>query len=257
LEILNRINQLLSDDEPFCLVTVLKSPSARVAPGAKVIVRADGFHEFTAGMDEIDGLITQAALRYFDVRRKVTEEVAPGYLVFFDFPAREFQVVICGAGHIAVPLARYAGDMGFFVLVIDDRDDYANKARFPTCAVIAEEFVPALRRISYGPTTYVVVITRGHEHDTDCLGEVLKHETGYVGLIGSRRRVRFVLEALGNQGIAKEKLANVFTPIGIPIGAESPEEIALSIAAELVCVRRRGPQQAMRISKSMGEPGDG
>ena len=119
--------------------------------------------------------------------------------------------------------------------------------------MVAEEFLPALRRISYGPTTYVVVITRGHEHDALCLGEVLKHETGYVGLIGSRRRVSFVLEMLENRGVAKEKLTDTFTPIGIPIGGESPEEIALSIAAELVCVRNRGPLQAVMLRNSLGE----
>ncbi len=208
-------------------------------------------------MDDIDALIAKTALRHFTGRKKLTAEVAEGYLVFFDFPGQEIQLVVCGAGHIAVPLARYARDARFSVIIIDDREDYANQERFADCEVIAEDFVPALRRISYGPTTYVVVITRGHEHDADCLGEVLKHETGYVGLIGSSRRVRFVLEMLGNQGIARDKLSNVFTPIGIPIGGESPEEIALSIAAELVCVRSKGPQEAMKMRTSQGEHCDG
>lgn len=257
MDILNRINQLLYRDEPFCLATVLASPPSRAISGTKVIIRVDGSHEFTTGIDDIDVLIAQAALRCFNGRKKLTAEVAEGFLVFFDFPGQEVQLVICGAGHIAVPLARYARDARFAVTIIDDREDYANRERFTDCEVIAEEFMPALRGISYGPTTYVVVITRGHEHDAVCLGEVLKHETGYVGLIGSRRRVRFVLEMLGNQGIAREKLANVFTPIGIPIGAESPEEIALSIAAELVCVRSKGPLQAMKMRKSQGGFCDG
>ncbi len=257
MEILNRINQLLSHNEPFCLATVVSPPPWHAISGTKVIVRVDGSHEFTTGMDGLDELIVEAALRCFNRRRKLTAEVAPGVSVFFDFPAQEVQLVICGAGHIAVHLARYARDAGFPVMIIDDREDYANQQRFMDCEVIAEEFVPALGRISYGPATYVVVITRGHEHDADCLGEVLKHETGYVGLIGSRRRVRFVLEMLEHQGIAREKLTDVFTPIGIPIGGESPEEIALSIAAELVSVRSKGPQQTMMIRKSMGESFDG
>jgi len=253
LEVLHRINELLYRDEPFCLATVLESPSSNPIPGRKVIVLADGSLEFTTGMEDIDALVVREALRLFGGHRKLAVEVASGFLVFFDFPGREVQLVICGAGHIAVPLARYARDAGFSVTVIDDREDYANRERFPHCEVIAEEFVPALRWICYGPTTYVVVITRGHEHDENCLGEVLKYETGYVGLIGSRRRVRFVLETLENQGIAREKLSNVFTPIGIPIGGESPEEIALSIAAELVCVRSKGLQRAMMLRKCMGE----
>jgi xanthine dehydrogenase accessory factor len=96
------------------------------------------------------------------------------------------------------------------------------------------------------------VITRGHEHDADCLLEILKKQTAYVGLIGSRRRVRFVLEMLENEGIAKERLQEVFTPIGTPIGAESPEEIALSIISEIVCVRLKGPQQARNLRAAVG-----
>jgi xanthine dehydrogenase accessory factor len=96
------------------------------------------------------------------------------------------------------------------------------------------------------------VITRGHEHDVDCLIEVLKKRTLYVGLIGSRRRVRFVLEMLAEQGFSQKRLKEVFTPIGLPIGAESPEEIALSIMSELVCVRRKGPAQAHRLRKAVG-----
>ncbi len=257
MEILDRINQLLSRDEPFCLATALESPSSHPISGLKVIVRSDGSHEFTTGMGDIDVLIARAALRLFNGRKKLTAEVAAGILVFFDFPAQEVKLVICGAGHIAVPLARYGRDAGFSVTVIDDREDYANRGRFPDCEVIAEEFVPALRGVYYGPTTYVVIITRGHEHDADCLGEVLKHETGYVGMIGSHRRVRFVLQMLGNQGTPGETLENVFTPIGLPIGGESPEEIALSIAAELVCVRSKGPRQAIRMRKSSGEFGEG
>ena len=101
-------------------------------------------------------------------------------------------------------------------------------------------------------STYVVVITRGHSHDVDCLQEILKKPTAYVGLIGSRRRVGFVLELLGKQGFSQDFLKQVFTPIGIPIGAESPEEIAISITAELVCVLRKGLDQARALRSATG-----
>lgn len=253
MELLDRINGLLCDGESFCVATVLESPFPDVSPGAKVIVRPDGSVEFSTGSAAVDELIVRTAVPLSRDRRKRTVEVSPGFPVFFDFPAQEFRVVICGAGHIALPLARYALDAGFLVTVVDDREDYANAARFPGCDVIADDFVPALRGISYGPTTYVVVITRGHEHDAECLSEVLRHEAGYVGLIGSRRRVGFVLETLGKSGMPKEKLSNVFTPIGLPIGGESPEEIALSIAAELVCVRNVGLARAMAMRSPLGE----
>jgi xanthine dehydrogenase accessory factor len=117
---------------------------------------------------------------------------------------------------------------------------------------MAEDFTETLRALPLSPSTYVVVITRGHEHDAECLAEILKKETAYVGLIGSRRRVRFVLEMLCREGILQERLNKVFTPIGLPIGAESPDEIALSIISELVCVRRKGSAQARTLRAAVG-----
>ena len=136
--------------------------------------------------------------------------------------------------------------------VLDDRPDFAHASRFPDCDVIAKEFSEALSEMPLGHSTFVVVITRGHEHDVDCLLQILKKEAAYVGLIGSRRRVRIVLDVLEKEGISRERLNTVFTPIGIPIGAESPEEIALSIISELVCVHRKGPEQARMLRSAIG-----
>jgi len=138
------------------------------------------------------------------------------------------------------------------VAVIDDRSEFANQARFEGCDVIAEDFIPAIQQVRPDTSTFVVIITRGHEHDAECLAEVLPLETAYVGMIGSRRRVRFVLDMLAGQGVPSEKLREVFTPIGLPIGAESPEEIALSIAAELVCIRRKGREWTQKVRNAGG-----
>jgi len=251
MERLDRINELISLNEPFCLATVLTSSRRGIAPGRQSIIRRDGSLEAATGHIDVDESVTRTALACFEQRRRISSEIEPGLLVFFDLPSQGAELLICGAGHIAVPLARYGRDAGFAVTVIDDREDFASRERFPGCEVTARDFIPALRAASYGTATYVVVITRGHEHDADCLAEVLTHETGYVGLIGSRRRVSFVLEMLGKKGIPKNRLESVFTPIGIPIGAESPEEIALSIMAELVCVRRKGPAQAITLRESV------
>ena len=179
-------------------------------------------------------------------------EMQKGTKVFINILSADARLIICGAGHIAMPLAQFAHQLGFRVTVIDDRSDFANPLRFPNCEVIAEDFTLALRDLHFSPATYVVVITRGHEHDADCLIEILKKKTVYVGLIGSRRRVRFVLEMLGERGFSQKRLKEVFTPIGLPIGAESPEEIALSIVSELVCVRRKGEAQARALRAAVG-----
>ena len=100
----------------------------------------------------------------------------------------------------------------------DHRSDFAHPSRFPGSTVIAENFSIALKNLPLGPSAYVVIITRGHEHDVDCLMEILPQNVAYVGLIGSRRRVRFVLEWLEKNGFSRQRLNDVFTPIGIPIG---------------------------------------
>lgn len=251
MKMLDRINELIADEEQFCLASVLTSAHGGIEPGSQVIIRQPGSIEGETGNRDIDRRLVRNALECFQKNRKTCIEIEPGMLVFFDLPARRAQLIVCGAGHIAVPLARYARDAGFAVTTIDDREDFASVERFPGCRVVARDFISALRETAYGPSTYVVVITRGHEHDTECLAEVLTHETGYVGLIGSRRRVGFVMETLQAQGITQDRLSMLFTPIGLPIGAESPEEIAISIVAELVCVRKKGAKTAITLRKSV------
>lgn len=252
MNITEKIVDLLDQGETFCLATVIASKDKNIAIGTKTIIYQNGTMEYEKGGAVIKRLISIPVAEVFEERRKKTVEIKEGVQVFFDLLSQTVHLVICGAGHIAVPLARYAIDLGFTVSIIDDRPDFANELRFPHCNVIANDFIPALRAMPMGSSTYAVVITRGHEHDAECLSEILKKKTDYVGLIGSRRRVKFVLEMLSREGIHKKRLAEVFTPIGLPIGAESPEEIALSIISELVCVRRKGAEQAQTLRNSVG-----
>lgn len=251
MNIISRINDLLAQAQLFCLATVISSNDAAIPPGHKAIVFPDGVLEYGTGQADVDELLRSQARMCCASLKKQTREIRPGLQVFFDIISSQAHLVICGAGHIAIPLARFAREVGFSVTVLDDRPDFADQQRFPGCEVIAEDFIPALRRIPLNGATFIVIITRGHEHDTECLTEIIPHETAYIGLIGSRRRVSFVLELLAKKGIPAQRLADVCTPIGIPIGAESPEEIALSIAAELVCVRRKGVGQAKALSTAV------
>lgn len=255
MDVLSRAAELLARGETFCLTTVIASPAPSVRPGTKCLQRADGELEGSLGSAKLDAEVLGLTGQALRSGKRTTAELQGGIRVFLDILSGEVKLLICGAGHIALPLARFARDAGFSVAVLDDRPDFAHPSRFPGCQVVAEEFVTALRPMPLGPTTYVVVITRGHEHDTECLVEVLRKQTAYVGLIGSRRRVRFVLETLRRERIPSERVEQIFTPIGLPIGAESPEEIALSIAAELVCVRRRGPAQASALRQAAGSVG--
>ena len=252
MDIVARIVALLEKEQNFCLATVLDSSDGDVPVGRKAIVLHNGSIEGSLGSAQLDSKLGTTAQNAIDENKNGIIEIETGVKIFLNILAPHAQLIICGAGHIAVPLARFADRIGFRVTVIDDRSDFANPSRFPNCEVIAEDFTAALRDMSFGPSAYAVVITRGHEHDVDCLFEILKKKTRYVGLIGSRRRVRFVLEMLGEKGFSQKRLKEVFTPIGIPIGAESPEEIALSIVSELVCVRRKGAAQARALRAAVG-----
>jgi xanthine dehydrogenase accessory factor len=247
-----RIVELLEKEESFCLATVLASNSTDVRPGRKAIVFGDGALEGTLGSTQLDSSLAGAAQKAFKENKSQVADMEGGVKIFLNILSADAQLILCGAGHIAIPLSDFAQRLGFRVTVIDDRSDFASPSRFPNCKVIAEDFTTALRDYRFSRATYVVVITRGHEHDIDCLIEILKKKTVYAGLIGSRRRVRFVLEMLAEKGFSQARLKEVFTPIGLPIGAETPEEIALSIVSELVCVRRKGPAQARALRNAIG-----
>jgi xanthine dehydrogenase accessory factor len=247
MNIIARINELIKKGQTFCLATVITSDRPHISTGLKIIVLNDGSMSGGLGAERLDLSLRKLALAALHAKKPGTAEIEGGICIFIDIISPEASLLVCGAGHIAIPLVNFAQELGFRVTVLDDRSDFAHPSRFPDCTVIAENFTIALQNMSLGPSTVVVIITRGHEHDVDCLTEILQKETAYVGLIGSRRRVHFVLEWLEGNGFPRQRLKEVFTPIGIPIGAESPEEIALSIASELVCVRRKGSFQARNL----------
>jgi xanthine dehydrogenase accessory factor len=149
-------------------------------------------------------------------------------------------LVIIGAGHIAVPLAELGVMLGFDVIVLDDREEFATNARFhPAARVVRVDFTEPFAEVRVAAHAYVVLVTRAHKYDYDCLRHLLQlpETPAYVGMIGSRRRVRAAFHALAEAGIAADRIARVRAPVGLDIGAESPAEIAVSIAAELVRFR--------------------
>ena len=161
-----------------------------------------------------------------------------GWMLEPFFP--EARMVILGGGHIAVPLAEFAAKTGFKVTVVDDRPYFANPLRFPLAdQVLCESFEKSLRTLNLNQSAFVVIVTRGHRYDKVCLENVLEHDTAYVGMIGSRRRVAGLKELLISEGADPQRLDQVHTPIGLEIGAVTPEEIAISILAQVIQVKRK------------------
>lgn len=218
------------------VVSVLATAGA--AAGARLLVARDGAVTGTLGSSALDAAALTLARAVFEAREPRLEQG-----LFAELHAPAEQLVIFGAGHIAVPLAELGVMLAFDVTVLDDREEFAREARFPPAAQVRLlDFATPLADLAIGPLTYVVLVTRAHKYDFDLLRAILANERQprYIGMIGSRRRVRAAFTALLDAGVAKEKLENVHAPVGLDIGAETPGEIAVSIAAELVRVRRGG-----------------
>lgn len=147
-------------------------------------------------------------------------------------------LVICGGGHIALPLCKMAKMLEFNITIIDDREEFANKERFPMADnIICENFGEAFKKIKSNKNTFFVIVTRGHKDDRKCLETILKNDFCYAGMIGSKGKVAFVINSMIENGYTKEDIAKVHTPIGLKIGAKTPAEIAVSILGEIIQVK--------------------
>ncbi len=220
---------------------------------AKMLVRDDGSIAGTIGGGCVEAEVWQAA-------REVMEEEKPRTLTFNlnNNPKYDTGLVcggtleifiepvlppallyIFGAGHVAYNLYKVATIAGFEVVVVDDRQSYANRERFPDAReVIAEDFETVTARLNPPETSHIVIVTRGHRDDMRILRWAVNTRVRYLGMIGSRRKTISIYKELEKEGIPAERFANVHAPVGLEIGAVTPEEIAVSIVAEMIAVRR-------------------
>jgi xanthine dehydrogenase accessory factor len=157
------------------------------------------------------------------------------------------EIYIFGGGHVGLATVRVGAVAGFRVIVIDDRPTFCNPERFPEAdECIVAEFDGAFERLDIGEDSYIVTVTRGHAHDETVVRQALATNAGYIGMIGSRAKVRGILRSLGERGATDEQIARIHAPIGLDIGADTPEEIAVSILAEIIAVMRRGDADGVR-----------
>lgn len=172
-----------------------------------------------------------------DTATFVNEEAA----AFIEPIHRLPRLTIFGAGHVGVELARLASRAGFYVIVVDDRAEFANRERLPEAnEVVAEDFRSVLDRMRFDPDDYVIAATRGHSYDAYIVERTAGSGAGYVGMLGSKRKRAVIWKALEEAGVDPKALARVRSPIGVEIGADTPAEIAVSVVAELIGLRRAG-----------------
>jgi xanthine dehydrogenase accessory factor len=239
----------LSGGEPVARVVVVAAPDA-AAVGRQLLVwagRVEGALGDAALQAEAVSL-ARSLLAGAEGAREGVREVA-GHALFLEAYRPPPELVIVGAGHIARPLCSLGAMLGFEVSVLDDRPEFATRERFPEAREVRRaDFAAPLRGLALGPTAHLVLVTRGHKYDFEALRDVLLRPElpAYVGMVGSRRRTRAALTQLAGEGIPSERLEQIHAPIGLDLGAETPEEIAVAIAAELVKLRRGGTGRSLR-----------
>jgi xanthine dehydrogenase accessory factor len=243
----------LDRGEPAALVTVVATTgSTPQRVGAKMLVFGDGRLVGTigGGCYENDAFwkareaITsrRPAMVHYELSDDFAQEtglICGGQMDVYIEPIEPSpELYIVGAGHVGFHLARIAQEVGFRVHVVDDREKFANEERFPTAAEIVVDDIPAwIARTSIAAHAYVVIVTRGHTNDLEALRALAPRELRYLGLIGSRAKVARIYDALLEDRMPPEMLTRVHAPIGLDIGAVTPQEIAVSILAELIAVK--------------------
>ena len=230
------------------LATVIEvEGNDRVEPGAKCLVRDGKITAETVGDARVvQAILQESGTHLRDEKSKLVSLDIPdagGRLqIFFEVLPAPPKLIVVGAGHIAVPLAKIAKVVDFHVTVIDDRLLYANRERFPDAdEVLVGDMAQMLKEMTITPSCYIVLITRGHKYDEPCLREIIHSQAKYIGMIGSRRRIKACFQRFRDEEkIAEEMIERVYAPIGLDIATETPAEIALSILGEVIKVRRGG-----------------
>ncbi len=252
------ILEALTRNEAVALANVTKSSDgAQAQPGMKLLVKEDGTVSGALAGSPLERPMVEdclAAIRAGDEENRIARYPVEGAVgpeaaveAYIEVIRRRPTAIIVGAGHIGVHLTRIARAAGFDVTIIDDRPDFADAERLPDAnRVVAADIAESLANLEIDANSYVVLVTRGHKHDEIALREVVGSSAAYIGMIGSRTRVRTVRERLIRDGFPRERLDSIYAPIGLDIGAETPEEIAVSIVAEMVKVRRGGEAQSLR-----------
>jgi xanthine dehydrogenase accessory factor len=267
------LSQTLQAGSLAALVTLIEAGASVAAiVGKKLLVRESAVSGTTLGSlggEALDQAVAEEAARFLESRAETrtlqVKDFAPGLTewsdaqMLFERIQAEPRLVICGAGHVGASLAKLASLMGYRATLIDDRAEFVIRERFPDEhieLIAAEDWSESLlAAVGNGHGVSVAIVTRGHSEDEQCLRSVMAVEADYVGLIGSKRRTNIVLQRLREKGADERRLEKVRAPVGLDIGAITPEEVALAIMAEVVAVRRGGKGGSLSEWRRSGTEG--
>ena len=226
-------------------VLVVESAVAEVTLGARLLFRETGTSVGSLGSAQVEDAFLQRVQDVWQNNPATTSVLAEanGVKAHIEFHNPVPELIIVGAGHIAAPMCEMAAVLGYRVVVLDDRPAFATVERFPKAHVVSTiDFDDPFAGITLHPLTFVVLVTRGHRYDYECLTRLLRMDAApfYIGMIGSRRRVRATHEQLKNEGFTPEQMRQVRAPVGLDLAGQTPAEIALSVLAEMTMKSHNG-----------------
>jgi xanthine dehydrogenase accessory factor len=220
------------------------------ATGQKLFIRDYGPTEGTLGSDALDDDAVEKARELMAHGRSDYVTTADGAEYFVEAYTTPPQLVLCGGGHVSKAIAPLAKSLGFLVYVTDDREEFANADRFPEAErVVAKEPEAALPTLPINANTFVIIATRGHRYDNVALEAAVATPARYVGLLGSKRKTILIYEDLMRAGIPIERIKEIRSPVGLDVHARTPEEIAVSIMAEILMFRLGGTGLPMKLEE--------
>ena len=253
-DVFEEIVRTRQEGKGAALATIISTKgSAPREGGAKMLIREDGTTLGSIGGGSIEAEVCREAVKvmsegkpkvlHFDLTgREIAEEgmICGGVMdVFVEPILSQPTLYIFGGGHISLPLARIAKMVGFRIVVIDDRPEFANLERFPEAdETLAHDFPVVFPKLKINKSSYIVIVTRGHLSDEAVLEWAVRTDAKYIGMVGSKKKVNTIFPNLQSRDVLREVLEKVHAPIGLDIHAETPEEIAVSILGEIIKVRR-------------------
>ena len=261
MDIFNKIFDAKNKGIPLVLATVINvKGSAPREIGAKMIIWRDGRVDGSIGggaiekavIEETEDLFSSGQAKIFEYKLTDLKMQCGGNMTLFLEPViPKPQLVIFGAGHIGLALAKIADMLNFSQTIVDDRPEFAARDRFPTAqSVVCAPYSDAFSEISFTDDTFIVIVTYKHLHDQEILEYCVGQPSRYLGMIGSTTKVAKAFKLLKEKGISSEMINRIHSPIGLDIGANTPEEIAIAIAAEIIAVRNGAGDHSQSMKAS-------
>ena len=253
LPYLQEIADAYAGGPAVAVASLLRSPgAAETAVGQKLFIRRDGSTQGTLGSQALDAEVSERARALMPYGKCEFLSTNDGSHLFVEAYTTPPQLVIMGGGHIALALARLARTVGFTIHVIDDRPEFSNRERFPYAeSTIVAPYDVGLAQIPVSTNTFIVIATRGHRFDDMATEAAALSPAGYVGLLGSKRKCLLIYQGLFRRGVPEERIRQIHGPVGLDLGGRTPEEIALSVMAEVLMDRLGGDGRPMRMENRL------